>query len=133
MGCPLRDLYGLRFPRLYAWARHDDAAVMANWTANDLSVGRRSIEPNPAELGVAAWVNAYRSGDYVGRFLWRTVPCGYLWRSDLGGVPFSAPAASVSSDGTRRMELCIGAGAHTHYWDRTAPTIAMELDRLIAM
>jgi len=133
MGCPLRDLYGLRFPRFYAWARHDDAAVMANWTANDLSVGRRSIEPNPAELGVAAWVNAYRSGDYVGRFLWRTVPCGYLWRSDLGGVPFSAPAASVSSDGTRRMELCIGAGAHTHYWDRTAPTIAMELDRLIAM
>ena len=43
-----------------------------------------------------------------------------------------APARSVSSDGRQRTEFCIGAGAHTHYWDRTAPTIAMELDRLIA-
>ena len=56
----------------------------------------------------------------------------YLWASDLGGVPFDAPARSVSSDGRQRTEFCIGAGAHTHYWDRTAPTIAMELDRLIA-
>src|SRR5207244_2642359 len=132
MGCPLRDLYALRFPRLYAWARHEDAAAMREWRANDLGAGRQASEPNPAELGVVRWINAYRSGDYIGRYLWRTVPCGYLWASDLGGVPFDAPARSVSSDGRQRTEFCIGAGAHTHYWDRTAPTIAMELDRLIA-
>lgn len=132
MGCPLRDLYALRFPRLYAWARHEDTAAMREWSANDLSVDRRSSEPNPAELGVVRWINAYRSGDYIGRYLWRTIPCGYLWTSDLGGVPFDAPARSVSSDGRHRTEFCIGAGGHTHYWDRTAPTIALELDRLIA-
>jgi hypothetical protein len=131
MGCPLRDLYALRFPRLYSWARHDDPAPMAAWTANDLATGRTSVDPNPAELGITTWVNAYRSGDYIGRFLWRTTPCGYLWASDRCGVAFDQPAVSVSSDGTTRMEFCIGAGAHTHYWDRTAPTIAMELDRLI--
>ena len=132
MGCPLRDLYALRFPRLYAWARHEDTSAMAAWRARDLGEGRESTEPNPAELGVVRWINAYRSGDYIGRYLWRTSPCGYLWASDLGAVPFDAPAASVSSDGRQRAEFCIGAGAHTHYWDRTAPTIALELDRLIA-
>jgi hypothetical protein len=27
--------------------------------------------------------------------------------------------------------MCIGLGAHTHYWDRSAPEIGKELDRLI--
>ena len=135
MGCPLRDLYGLRFPRLYAWARHADATAMASWAANDLVEPRREpAGPDPRDLlGLTLWVNAYRSGDYVGRFLWRTIPCGYLWTSDLIGAPMDAPMKSVSSDGVMRMEFCIGAGAHTHYWDRTAPTIARELDRLIAL
>ena len=132
MGCPLRDLYALRFPRLYAWARHEDPAPMASWRARGLGAGRQSTEPNPAELGVVRWINAYRSGDYIGRYLWRTAPCGYLWARDSGGAPFDAPAQSVSTDGRQRTEFCIGAGAHTHYWDRTAPAIALELDRLIA-
>ena len=122
MGCPLRDLYALRFPRLYAWARHEDPAPMASWRARDLGAGRQSTEPNPAELGVVRWINAYRSGDYIGRYLWRTAPCGYLWARDSGGAPFDAPAQSVSTDGRQRTEFCIGAGAHTHYWDRTAPS-----------
>jgi hypothetical protein len=25
----------------------------------------------------------------------------------------------------------MGSGAHTHYWDATAPDIALELDRLV--
>jgi len=132
MGCPLRELYALRFPRLYAWARHEDTAPMREWRADDLGVDRRSSEPNPAELGVVRWINAYRSGDYIGRYLWRTPLCRYLWASDLGGVPFDRPARWISSDGRQRTEFCIGAGAHTHYWDRTAPAIALELDRLIA-
>ena len=56
------------------------------------------------------WVNVYRSGDYVGRALWSDATAG-------------------TAVGT---EYCIGAGAHTHYWDRTAPMIADALDRLIA-
>jgi hypothetical protein len=35
-------------------------------------------------------------------------------------------------DATRtRVEFCIGAGAHTHYWDDTAPDIAESLNELI--
>jgi hypothetical protein len=30
-----------------------------------------------------------------------------------------------------REEMCIGAGAHQHYWDQSAPDIAEKLDELI--
>jgi len=30
-----------------------------------------------------------------------------------------------------REEMCIGAGAHQHYWDQSAPDIAQKLDDLI--
>jgi hypothetical protein len=95
MGCPLRQLYHLRFPHLYAWAG----------------------DPDPEALGVVFWVNAYRSGDYVGR---------YLWRGEAG-----APWSEATYAGPRRKEYCVGAGAHTHYWDGTAPQVARELDALI--
>jgi hypothetical protein len=97
MGCPLRQLYGQRFPDEYAWA----------------------MEPNPDDLGVALWSNFYRSGDYVGRA---------LWQPDLDQS--GAYVCGSLQDGKRR-ERCIGAGAHTHYWDETAPEVAEELDHLI--
>ena len=31
----------------------------------------------------------------------------------------------------QRVEACIGLGAHTHYWDRSAPDIGMIVDELI--
>ena len=69
MGCPLRQLYSLRFPHLYGWARHAGAA----WAGG---------EPLPSEINVDLWVNAYRSGDYVGRYLSASGPrsriCGRL-------------------------------------------------------
>ena len=49
MGCPLVQLYELRFPHLYNWV--DDAVHVPN------------------VLGLRGWVNMYRSGDYVGRSL----------------------------------------------------------------
>ena len=51
-----------------------------------------------------------------------------LWQpdSDQGGTYVCG-----SLDDGKRRERCIGAGAHTHYWDETAPEIAEELDRLI--
>jgi hypothetical protein len=88
MGCPLRDLYAARFPRLYHWAHR----------------------PEPAALGVRQWTNAYRSGDYIGRSLW----------------------PDDDTPDRSRTDVCIGAGAHTHYWDSTAPMIAEMLDQAIA-
>jgi len=107
MGSPLRSLYGRRFPRLYAWAHHADGAPP-----------RR---PDPEALGVASWVNAYRSGDYIGRYLWRDASNPDNWQ-----------VSPVTENSPKSREFCIGAGAHTHYWDVTAPAIAYQLDELIA-
>jgi hypothetical protein len=107
MGSPLRALYGRRFPRLYAWAHHAD--------------GPQPRRPDPDLLGLVSWVNAYRSGDYVGRYLWRDSSNPDNWR-----------VAAVTTNSPKSREFCIGAGAHTHYWDATAPAIARQLDELIA-
>ena len=111
MGNPLRQLYGLRFPHLYAWARQGDSA----WPNNG---------PAPSLIGTKQWVNAYRSGDYVGRYLW------HADISDDRSTVWSVDAVHVDAEGGKR-ELCIGSGAHIHYWDETAPEIAVELDRLV--
>ncbi|HYC48233.1 MAG TPA: hypothetical protein VED01_22395 [Burkholderiales bacterium] len=120
VGCPLRQLYSLRFRDLYDWARH---GISEQWS---VPPGNQVIDhgPDPAELNVRSWVNAYRSGDYVGRYLWRPDLCNYRW----GGDPV-VRSASASGD---RVELCIGAGAHTHYFDTTAPDIGIEINGLIA-
>lgn len=125
MGCPLRQLYGLRFPYLYKWARHDNVDSVQTWVTPDLL----SPNPNPTDMGVDFWENLYRSGDYIGRYLWRSPNCGYVWNGDHSGDPV---AASVSTDSLTRLEFCIGSGAHTHYWDKTGTVVANELDRLIA-
>jgi len=99
-----------------------------------LPVFRPRLAPDPDELGVKLWVNAFRSGDYVGRHLWRTDPCEYLWWAHVGGCSGPPPQEYHSTDGPppSRIEFCIGAGAHTHYWDETGQLITLELDRLIA-
>jgi hypothetical protein len=86
MGCPLRQLYSERFPQLYDWA----------------------ARPDPADLRVKRWVNAYRTGDYVGRALWEP----------------AAPPANAE-------DVCIGGGAHTHYWDGTSDEVGARLDALV--
>jgi hypothetical protein len=103
-GSPIRQLYGRRFPHLYAWARGNAINTEA---------------PNMYELHrVEAWVNGYRSGDYIGRFLWTEHA---QWR------PSPAPAA------TRFVsEFCVGAGAHTHYFDSTALSVGRAIDAQIA-
>jgi hypothetical protein len=90
MGCPLRQLYGLRFPYLYGYATGGNPA------------------PDRNSLNVVEWINAYRTGDYVGRNLCTTGPAGNIDDRE------------------------IGAGAHTHYWDASANKVRDILDDLIA-
>jgi hypothetical protein len=133
MGCPLRQLYGWRFPHLYGWARHesDQPATRASTIPADQ-------RPHPGQLGVRRWVNAYRSGDYVGRWLWQPDRCGDHFepagQSRAGWHPRRDLHDVVGARDARgsRREFCIGAGAHMHYWDDTAAEIAVELDALIA-
>ena len=135
MGCPLRQLYGLRFPYLYGWARQEAAAGAAP-PGKIPDIGADDA-PRPDRLGVRRWINAYRSGDYVGRYLWRGGEAGYEW--DPANVtyeeewdpPAGKPAKVSADQAGRRIEFCIGPGAHTHYWDHTAGLIAEVLDRLI--
>jgi hypothetical protein len=118
MGNPLRQLYSWPLPDWYGWARDDRAQPAA------APLFRPDEKPEPEDLlGVARWVNAYRSGDFVGRNIWRADDFPDLF----------ALANTVSQDaGGRREEFCIGNGAHTHYWDDTAADIARRLDGLIA-
>jgi hypothetical protein len=119
MGCPLRQLYALRFPYLYDYVE-------------EVSGKQSAPSPSPVDLGVKEWVNAYRTGDYVGRYLWRDDP----WEPvGIFSPGVWNPAADVPKnvyhlDG--RVEFAIGPGAHTHYWDSTAAPIAQMLDILIA-
>src|SRR5436190_12210528 len=123
MGSPLYQLYSTSFPHLFAWVRGESGKWRQPMSPDELRGA-----PNPAMIGLRGWVNAYRSGDYVGRALWRPEREPYTY------MPYDSAAgplrASQDRRGTRR-ELCIGAGAHTHYWDSTALPVALELNRLI--
>jgi len=137
MGNPLRQLLNHFFPYLYDWVRQspDNGAAqlgppLRKPPENLAGPAGSPLLPDPADLGVEKWVNAYRSGDYVGRSLWldewyrRTDGC-----NEDGQYP---ELIKKISDATRtRIEFCIGAGAHTHYWDDTAPDIAEALNELI--
>ena len=160
MGSPLRQLYGFSFPHLYRWIRDPAAAWggrpragtrparFGGATPSDAAhvvtppfIADDAV-PDPADLGLLRWVNAYRSGDYVGRPLWRPeLPdCTWVHRASPGdaqsrlahAAAAGEPVTFVTEDRTgSRRELCLGAGAHTHYWDATARAVALELDRLI--
>ncbi|HVY06498.1 MAG TPA: hypothetical protein VHB46_11030 [Burkholderiales bacterium] len=114
VGSPLRDLYAQRFPLLYRWMGSDDG-------------GFAIATPNAADIGAVEWVNACRSGDYVGRFLW-TPPA----QADRFRVASIAAGGRVeASRSADRAEFCLGAGAHTHYFSNDAVALAVEMDRLI--
>jgi hypothetical protein len=135
MGCPLHQLYGLRFPFLYGWARND--VPREEIPPGQVPDIQPADCPRPDHLRVERWINAYRSGDYIGRYLWRGGREGYQWAPaatcyDQEWDPPAGKPARVSADHAgSRIEFCIGPGAHTHYWDHTAEMIAEVLDRLI--
>ena len=130
MGSPIRQLLNRFFPYLYDWVRREPDNGLNPLPAPTTQPPALppNAPPDPQELGVALWVNTYRSGDYVGRSLWldewycRTNPA-----MNNGRYPYSLYVASDRW----RAEMCIGAGAHTHYWDDTAPDVAEVLNSLI--
>jgi hypothetical protein len=132
MGNPARQLLNRFFPYLYDWvkAQPDNGAhpLPAPQLTTPASIPDAQL-PHPHELGLGRWVSAYRSGDYVGRSLW--LDEWYL-RTPNDADPRTTPPLLVESDDGTHAEMCIGAGAHTHYMDDTAPDIAWMLDQLIS-
>jgi hypothetical protein len=130
LGNPTRQLLNRFFPYLYDWIKaipDNGACPLPMPTLTPPAEIAIDARPNPRDLGLTHWVSAYRSGDYVGRSLW-------LDEWYLRTAPEIAPAASplvIASSDNLRAEMCIGAGAHTHYMDDTAPDIAWMLDQLI--
>ncbi len=68
MGSPLRQIYSVRFPHHYRWAK-------SNRDLKDYSLTK--------------WLNAYRSADYVGRDLW--FGSGHAKRFQLGKPQLIVP------------------------------------------
>lgn len=108
LGCPLRQLYAVRFPWLYDWAG----------LTEDLATQQLKAPPQ-----IISWTNAYGSGDYIGRNLWR-VPIGTF---NVG----QPPPVLTPKVGENRREFCLGAWAHVHYWDWGNLQVAKEIDNLI--
>jgi hypothetical protein len=125
MGNPLRQLLNRFFPYLYEWVNPlpDNSLNPLGKIAQTKPVIRPNQLPDPIQLGVECWLSAYRSGDYVGRSLWLDE-----W---YGRDKPVAPVASGTLAPPLREEICIGAGAHQHYWDQSAPDIAEKLDDLM--
>jgi hypothetical protein len=114
VGSPLRDLYAKRFPLLYEW--------MGTSTDDFATAG-----PNAADIGASEWVNACRSGDYVGRFIWTSASAPE--RFEIATIGNSGSVAALRQGD--RTEFCLGAGGHTHYFSNDAVALAVEIDRLI--
>ena len=114
VGSPLRDLYAERFPLLYRWMGSRDE-------------GFAGAGPAAAELGLVEWVNACRSGDYVGRFIWTP-------DKDTAGFGVALVGADGKVEASRagdRVEFCLGAGGHTHYFSNDAVALAVEIERMV--
>lgn len=95
-GCPLRQLYAARFPHLYEWVLTAEAS----------------------DVGVQRWVNAYATGDYVGRWLW-------------ADPPLYKPSPPVTVMTAAEHDVCLGSGAHTHYFDQEQVLVARWIDALV--
>lgn len=130
MGNPIRQLLNRFFPHQYVWVRAvPDNALRPVPPLSPDEAWRVNLTPSHVALGVEQWSNAYRSGDYVGRGLWQDE---WFRRTesapDAGAYP--EPIKVFTRSGAE--EMCIGLGAHTHYWNETAPDVRDHLNGLIA-
>ena len=114
VGSPLRDLYAERFPLLYQWMGSREA-------------GFADAAPAAADLGATEWVNACRSGDYVGRFIWTPDEDA----AQFGIAMVDANGRVEAQRAGDRTEFCLGAGGHTHYFSNDAVALAVEIERVV--
>jgi Na+-transporting methylmalonyl-CoA/oxaloacetate decarboxylase gamma subunit len=132
MGCPLRQLYSERFPNWYDWARSEN--ISHSPKSPSPHIIKDDVRPLASLLGVKSWSNAYGSGDYIGRALWRGLndPDFAAIQKETWEASEANPASSVSikEDKTVR-EFCTGPFAHIQYWNEPGDSVARELDRLI--
>jgi hypothetical protein len=132
MGSPLRQLMNRFFPHLYLWIREvpDGGGEFPAVPVHGNPIPPAATPDPVAQLCVEQWINYFRSGDYIGRSIWEDA---LYVRTDRGDADGAYPASpDIFSDVPQtRFESCIGLGAHTHYWDRTAPDVAKKLNELI--
>ena len=119
VGSPLRDLYAERFPLLYHWVGAREPVFA-------------KAGPAAAALGATEWVNACRSGDYVGRFIWTPSTDRAIAGPKFGVAVVGADGRVAAERAGDRTEFCLGAGAHTHYFANDAAALAVEIERLVA-
>jgi hypothetical protein len=134
MGDPLRQFLNRFFPYLYEWVRGVPDNTRDHLGQLDPTPAGTPLDapPHPGRLGADLWINAYRSGDYIGRSIWLNE---WYDRSTADPGAYPRQGIYVAMDDAvnpRFAEMCIGAGAHQHYWDQSAPDIAEKLDFLIA-
>ncbi len=134
-GSPLRQLYALRFPCQYGWVidksanKPGEGNEPGNERENEQGHEQGANGPDPrADLGVASWVNVWGAGDYVGRWLWSpardaALPALAVEQKAYEGKPVQE--APVYRD------LCLGADAHTHYFDLDNTVMLGELRALV--
>ncbi|HWK53081.1 MAG TPA: hypothetical protein VNR18_01825, partial [Hyphomicrobiales bacterium] len=115
VGSPLRDLYAKRFPLLYEWMGQPVTEFA-------------DARPAASELGLREWVNACRSGDYVGRFIWSDAGNTASFRIAVEDAANGLVSATRAGD---RSEFCLGAGGHTHYFSNDAVALGREIERLV--
>ena len=122
MGSPLRQLYGLRFPALYAWPVADvQDPGHPGWTG-----------PRPSELGLRHWSNLWGSGDYVGRWLWAAPGPRTPAPLEVDDMRYSAVVhRGRDAQGATWRDACLGADAHTHYFDVDKADVRCELLALV--
>ena len=144
-GNPIRQLLNRFFPHIYWWIREEPdngAHPVAKAADRPPDLATRPQTPRVSDLGasVKLWFNAYRSGDFVGRMLWSDHwYCRNTGGPDKGMYPDPVEIIrdEVSTENgakvITRSEMCIGLGGHNDYWNRTAPDMAQQLDKLIQM
>jgi hypothetical protein len=113
-GCPLRQLYASRFPDLYQWVLTSHA-------------GR--VGPLAGDVGVCRWINAYATGDYVGRWLWSDPAPGL--DAIHGARTLYDPSSAKPPTAAAERDVCLGSGAHTHYFETDQVAVGRCIDDLI--
>jgi hypothetical protein len=121
MGSPLKQLYAAAFPYYYDWI-DTPRPPYAPPACLPPAIHSQAPPVTSKLFCVDFWSNAYRSSDYVGRYLWLGEDYENLWDA---GKPQHEDNPST------RRQFCAGAGAHTHYWDSNGASIAAEIGKLI--